>query len=184
MPPHQNYLILDAIDRHRPRNQRELANSCGLSLGKTNSVLRKLLNEGLVKTSDAREDNKKSRKCYVLTTKGIETKAALSGFFIKRRMKEFEDFRKRLLENLLTLQNEGLTSVLVLGSQSVGKLLAHIARGENLDIRIVGTVNDPNIFDLFARESYDSILIAEGPERYRPLLQERQIPEHIVNYIR
>ncbi len=184
MSVEHKYLILDAIDRYHPRNQRELSSFCGLSLGKTNAVLRKLVDEGLVKTSDLREDARKRSKYYSVTSKGSEAKAVLSSYFIKVRMKEFEDFRNRLLENLLTLQNEGVGSILVLGSQSLGNLLAYIARGENLNIRIVGTVNDPGVFDLFERESYDSILIAEGAERYGPLLQEREIPKDIVNYLR
>jgi DNA-binding MarR family transcriptional regulator len=180
----QDYLILDAIDRHRPRNQRELANSCGLSLGKTNYVLRKLLNEGLVKTSALEEDSNKTSKRYFLTPEGTEAKALLSGSFIKVRMKEFEDFRNRLLENLLSLQEEGVDSLLVLGSESVGKLLSHIARRENLVIRIVGTASTSDHFSCFDTESYDRILFAQDQRDCSELLETGIIPEDKVTYLK
>ena len=181
--PEQHYLILDAIQRHRPRNQRELASCCGLSLGKTNSVLRRLLKEGLVKTETSKGDGNTTRKCYLLTTKGIEARSALSTAFIKIRMKEFEDFRNRLLESLLALQKEGIDRLLVLGSQSVGKLLSHIARGENLSIRVVGTASNTDHFNCFDEDAYDRILFAEDSGTFSRLINAGLIPEEKVTYL-
>ena len=180
----KDFLILDAIDRYRPRNQRELANTCGLSLGKTNSVLRKVVNQGLVRTLTSEGDVKKNRKRYFLTSKGREAKAALSSSFIKVRMKEFEDFRNRLLENLLTLQEEGVGNLLVLGSHSVGSLLGHIARRENLAIRVIGTVCTTDHFGCFDANAYDRILLAEDPGSFSKLLNAGLIPQDKVTYLR
>ena len=180
----QHYLILDAIDRYRPRNQRALANFCGLSLGKTNAVIRKLVDQGLVKISASEGSARRRRNSYFLTAKGMEARAELSGFYIKVRMKEFEDFRKRLLENLLTLQEEGVCSLLVLGPQSVGNLLAHIARRENLVIRIVGTASTTDHFDGFDTGEYDRILFAEGHRDFTQLISEGLIPEDKVAYLK
>ncbi len=183
MSPEQNFLILDAIQRHRPRNQRELASCCGLSLGKTNSVLRKLVNEGLVKTEASKGDGK-TRRIYLLTAKGIEAKSALSTSFISIRMKEFEDFRNRLLESLLGLQKEGIDRLLVLGSQSVGKLLSHIARRENLAIRVVGTASTTDHFSCFDEDAYDRILFAEDSSAFSKLINAGLIPEEKITYLR
>jgi len=180
----KDFLILDAIDRYRPRNQRELANTCGLSLGKTNSVLRKVVKQGLVRTLTSEGDVKKNRKRYFLTSKGREAKAALSSSFIKVRMKEFEDFRNRLLENLLTLQEEGVGSLLVLGSHSVGGFLAHIARRENLVIRVIGTASTTDHLSCFDAEAYDRILFAEDSSSLTRLIDAGLVPEDKVTYLK
>lgn len=184
MPPHQNYLILDAIDRYSPRTQRELASFCGLSLGKTNAVLRKLANEGLVETSNLKVDAQKNRKCYFLTPKGKETKTALSSSFIKVRMKQFEDFRNRLLENLLNLQDEGVGNLLVLGSHSVGSLLAHIARREKLVIRVIGTASTTDHLSSFDTKAYDRILFTEDSSVLPRLIDAGLVPEDKVSYLK
>ena len=96
----------------------------------------------------------------------------------------FEDFRNRLLENLLALQEEGVGSLLVLGPQSVGNLLGHIARRENLVIRIIGTASTADHFDGFGTEEYDRILFAEGHRDFSELISRGLIPQDKVAYLR
>ena len=111
--------------------------------------------------SKIKDKSNKNRNVYALTPKGKEDKAQMTTPFLKARLKEFEDFRSRLLENLLGLQDQGVSRLLVLGSRSVGILLEHIARRESLDIRIVGTASTSEHFDCFAIDAYDCILIVE-----------------------
>ena len=99
-------------------------------------------------------------------------------------MKEFEDLRGRLLENLLGLQEQGIRRLLVLGSRSVGNLLEHIARRENLDIQVIGTASTAEHFRCFARDAYESILIAEDPRVLGQLMQRGLIPTEKVTYLR
>ncbi|MGD9036419.1 MAG: winged helix-turn-helix transcriptional regulator, partial [Syntrophobacterales bacterium] len=153
----KDFLILDAIDRYQPSSQRALANLCGMSLGRTNYAVKKLMKEGLVKMSKIKKESSRRRNAYVLTAKGMEDKAQMTTPFLKARMKEFEDFRNRLLENLLDLQDQGIGNLLVLGSRSVGNLLEHIARREHLEIRIIGTASEPDHFSCFATDAYDCI---------------------------
>ncbi len=180
----KDFLILDAIDRYQPSGQRALANLCGMSLGKTNHAVKKLMQKGLIKISKAKKGSSRRRNTYVLTAKGMEDKAQMTTPFLKARMREFEDFRSRLLENLLDLQEQGIGNLLVLGSRSVGNLLEHIARRENLDIRIIGTASEPDHFSCFATDAYDCILIAEDPKAFDNLLQGRLIPAEKVTYLR
>jgi DNA-binding MarR family transcriptional regulator len=180
----KDFQILDAIDRYRPKSQRALANLCGMSLGKTNHAVKKLVDKGLVEISKISDRTSKRKRIYVLTPKGMQDKAQLATPFLKARMKEFEDFRSRLLDNLLDLQDEGITKLLVLGSRPVGILLEHIARRESLTIRIIGTASDPDHFDCFATDAYDCILIAEDPDAFGKLIQGRQIPTEKVTYLK
>lgn len=180
----KDFLILDAIDRYQPPSQRALANLCGMSLGKTNHAVKKLIRKGLVEITRAKERSSRRRNKYVLTAKGMEDKRQMTTPFLKARMREFEDFRGRLLDNLVDLQEKGTKSLLVLGSRSVGNLLEHIARRENLEIRIIGTASEPDHFSCFATDAYDCILIAEDPDVFGKLLQGRLIPAEKVTYLR
>ena len=184
MPLEKEFIVLDAIDRYKPVSQRALANLCGMSLGKTNYAVKKLMEEGLVEISKIKDASNRSRNVYALTPKGMQDKALMTTRFLKARMKEFEDFRSRLLDNLLDLQNEGITSLLVLGSRALGILLEHIARRESLTIRIIGTASDPDHLDCFATDAYDCILIAEDPDVFGKRLEGRLIPSEKVTYLR
>ncbi len=180
----EDFLILDTIDRHQPRTQRELANLCELSLGKVNYVVKKLMREGLVEVSSFKNGGGRRGKLYVLTQQGMEAKTQLSTPFLKARMKEFEDFRNRLLENLLRLQGEGIENLLVVGSRSVGSLLEHITRRENLNIRIIGTASNADHFGCFSTDAYDCILIAEDPNEFSKLIQSLEITADKVTYLK
>ena len=183
MSTEQDFLILDAIDRHKPSSQRELARFSGMSLGKTNYVLKRLVDEGFVKTESCKESTKKSRYLYLLTPKGILTKSLLTVTLAKDRMREFEEFRNLMLKNLKRLQAEGVSRVLVCAPDNVGKFIAHIARRENLNVQAIGTVADPENFDSFERDSYDCILIADDPERFSGLLETSHIPSAQIKYL-
>ena len=180
----KDFLILDAIDRYQPSSQRALANLCGMSLGRTNYAVQQLVEKGLIKISKGKDGSSKNRHAYVLTAQGLQYKGQMSTPFLKARMKDFEDFRNRLLENLLELQAQGIDRLLILGSRSLGKLLEHIARMENLDLRIVGTASEPDHFDCFATDAYDCILIAEDPAVFGKLIQRGLVPEEKVTYLK
>ena len=155
-----------------------------MSLGRTNYAVKRLVEKGLIKISKGRDSQSKNRHAYVLTSQGLQYKGQMSTPFIKARMKDFEDFRSRLLENLLELQDRGIDKLLILGSRSLGKLLEHIARMENLDLRIVGTASEPDHFDCFATDAYDCILIAEDPDAFSKLIQAGRLPSAKVTYLK
>ena len=126
----------------------------------------------------------KGSTVYVLTKGGLEAKAKLVISFVKEKAKEFNGFSNQLLENLLVLQDLGVKRLLVLGSQTVGKLLAHIAKREHLTICVVGTVSEADHFDCFTPDAYDHILIAEDPKAFSQLIHRGLIPEDRVTYLK
>ena len=179
----KDYPVLDAIERHKPSSQRALAELCGISLGKANYILNRLIERGMVKITTRDDVPGKGSNVYVLTKGGLETKAKLVLSFIKEKAKEFNGFSNQLLENLLVLQDLGVKRLLVLGSQTVGKLLAHIAKREHLTICVVGTVSEADHFDCFTPDAYDHILIAEEPDAFSKLIQEGRIPSGKVTFL-
>jgi EPS-associated MarR family transcriptional regulator len=179
----QDFLILDAIDRRQSSSQRSLARHSGMSLGKTNYVLKKLVKKGLVKISNFKVNPSKNQYLYILTPRGIEAKARLTVSFIQARMREFEEVRHRLLDNLLNLQGQGVRSLLVISSSTLAKFIADIARTENLDIQVVGTVSDTDDLGSISPDSYDCVLVADDPDHYNDHLQTHNIPSDKIVYL-
>jgi len=177
----EDFRILDAIHRYRPTSQRNLARHCGMSLGKTNYLVKKLMREGLVVNEIP--DGGGNRSFYLLTSKGIKLKARLAISFIKVCIREFEEFRSRLLENLLRLQDQGKRTLLVLSGESVGKLLGHIARTENLKLRVMACVKHPREFDHLSSDDFDCILMADDPQRFSELFKSQKIAPERVFYL-
>jgi EPS-associated MarR family transcriptional regulator len=71
-------------------NQRELARAMGMSLGKTNYLLRELLDKGWIKVQNFRRSDHKLAYAYLLTPSGIRQKVALTRRFLSRKESEFE----------------------------------------------------------------------------------------------
>ena len=83
----------------QPRvSQRELSASLGMSLGKTNYVLRALLEKGLVKADNFRRSDKKLGYAYLLTPAGVEAKARLTREFLRRKLTEFDDLERTIAD--------------------------------------------------------------------------------------
>jgi DNA-binding PadR family transcriptional regulator len=142
-----------------------------MSLGKANYLLRKLIDQGLVKINSAVGDMNKGRYLYLLTPEGEEAKAQMTVPFINARVHEFEELRKRLLENLLVLHESGARRLLVVGSETLGKLLGQIARAEELELRVVATVSSGDDPRSYPQDEWDSLLVAEDSPTVEPILQ-------------
>jgi EPS-associated MarR family transcriptional regulator len=70
-------------------SQRTLARTLGLSLGKTNFLLRALLEKGLVKVENFRRSDNKLAYLYLLTPSGALAKARLTQTYLQRKEEEY-----------------------------------------------------------------------------------------------
>jgi EPS-associated MarR family transcriptional regulator len=80
-------------------SQRRIADELGISLGKVNYCLQKLIEKGLVKANNFRNSDNKRAYLYLLTPKGIEEKTKVTLRFLKVKLGEYEAL-KRELEDL------------------------------------------------------------------------------------
>ena len=69
--------------------QRELAQQLGISVGGLNYCLKALVEKGWVKMKNFAHSKNKFGYVYVLTPSGIAEKAALTGWFLQRKMNEY-----------------------------------------------------------------------------------------------
>lgn len=88
--------VLHLLESTPNINQRKLAESLGVSLGKTNFCLNALLDKGLVKMENFRTSTRKLNYAYLLTPSGIAEKAALTKRFLKRKMEEYETLKAEI----------------------------------------------------------------------------------------
>ena len=97
-----NRRILGILEEEPEISQRELSRRLDMSLGKTNFVLRALLEKGWLKTRNFKNSKNKWAYAYVLTPEGLLEKSRITARYIKHKMNEH-----RLLEKeLLTLKEQ------------------------------------------------------------------------------
>jgi EPS-associated MarR family transcriptional regulator len=70
-----------AIELNPGLTQRQLADVLGVSLGKAHYCMKTLVYKGLVKMGNFSHHQKKLDYAYLLTPKGIKSKAALTAHF-------------------------------------------------------------------------------------------------------
>ena len=89
--------VLRSINKNPDASQREMAGKLGFSLGKLNYCLKELQNKGFVKIQNFQnKPNKISYLRYVITPKGIAERTKLTIDFMKRKIAEYDELKKRI----------------------------------------------------------------------------------------
>ena len=96
------YKLLRQLSDNPEISQRELAKALGISLGKVNFCLKALVDVGLVKVENFRNNPKKSGYLYLLTPTGIEQKSSITKNFLQRKIDE----HKKLTNEIERLREE------------------------------------------------------------------------------
>ena len=92
--------VLRKIKSKPNSSQRELASELGFSLGKLNYCLKALKEKGLIKIKNFSKDPNKLRYAYILTPKGVATKTKITLNFMKRKMKEYDELKAEIDEDI------------------------------------------------------------------------------------
>jgi len=82
--------MMRLLELNPKMKQRELAAAAGVSLGKTNYCVNALLEKGLIKAINFKNNKRKLAYAYLLTPAGIAEKANLTQRFLKLKMEEYE----------------------------------------------------------------------------------------------
>ena len=88
--------LLRLLEANPDLSQRDLARSLGTSLGKTNYCLNALIDKGLVKVRNFRNNQNKLGYAYLLTPRGIDRKATITMHFLKCKMAEYEMLKSEI----------------------------------------------------------------------------------------
>ncbi len=92
------YKILKMLESNPAISQRELAEQLGISLGKVNFCLKALVNVGLLKVTNFRNNKNKLAYMYLLTPSGIEEKTLITIRFLKHKLQEYELLQREIEE--------------------------------------------------------------------------------------
>ncbi|UZR28708.1 MarR family EPS-associated transcriptional regulator [Methylococcus mesophilus] len=88
--------ILKNLEDSPGISQRVLAERLGISLGKTNYLLKALLEKGFIKAGNFRRSGSKLGYLYLLTPQGIEQKLSLTRAYLARKEAEYEALRAEI----------------------------------------------------------------------------------------
>ena len=83
------YRALKILEQQPDLTQRQLSEALGVSLGKTNYVLKSLIDVGWVKLDNFQKSDNKWGYAYLLTPTGVTEKAAITLRLLKRNKQEF-----------------------------------------------------------------------------------------------
>ena len=100
--------LLRKLESSPESTQRELSLEMGVSLGKVNYCMQKLIEKGLIKITNFKKNPRKMGYAYLLTPRGIEEKSRLTFSFLKRKLIEYEILKKEI--NALKLESEEMTN--------------------------------------------------------------------------
>ncbi len=92
------YRILKILEKNPTASQREIARELGISLGRANYCLKALIDKGLVKVNNFRNNSNKRVYLYLLTPSGMEEKAKVTMRFLKIKLEEYEVLKNELEE--------------------------------------------------------------------------------------
>ena len=92
------YKLLKLLHENPEMNQRQIASTLGLSLGKVNFCLKALVEKGSVKVSNFSKSSNKKAYIYLLTLRGIEEKAKVTFDFLDRKKQEYENLKSEIEE--------------------------------------------------------------------------------------
>jgi EPS-associated MarR family transcriptional regulator len=90
------YRILKLLEGDPDASQRRIADELGISLGRVNYCLNALIDKGLVKVNNFRNNANKRAYLYLLTPKGIDEKARVTLQFLKVKLNEYESLKREL----------------------------------------------------------------------------------------
>jgi EPS-associated MarR family transcriptional regulator len=101
-PSEEILAIIKEIETDPSATQRDLSQKVGISLGKTNYLLKELIKKGFIRVCHFSTHRGRLKKVtYILTTKGFEQKIRLIKHFLKLKELEYANLQRewRILKN-------------------------------------------------------------------------------------
>ena len=102
------YRALKILELQPELTQRQLSEALGVSLGKTNYLLKSLIKVGWVKLDNFQRSDNKWGYAYLLTPMGVAEKAAITLRFLKRKKQEYNDLQSEIAQLQKEVQQQQL----------------------------------------------------------------------------
>jgi EPS-associated MarR family transcriptional regulator len=96
-PADQAHLqVLKLLSEEPELSQRQLAERLGVSVGKTNYLIKSLVEKGHVKVQNFRQTPNKLKYAYLLTPEGLYTKLQLTRNYLARKEQEYNALKSEI----------------------------------------------------------------------------------------
>ena len=92
------YRALKLLEQQPDLTQRQLSEALGVSLGKTNYLLKSLIEVGWVKLDNFQKSDNKWGYAYFLTPLGATEKAAITLRFLNRKKREYDNLQAEIAQ--------------------------------------------------------------------------------------
>src|SRR5258707_12750788 len=129
--------LLEYVGRGGEQSQRRLASELGVALGLDNAYLKRCVNKGLVKVSEAPA----RRYAYYLTPHGFTEKSRLTVEYLSASLSLFRQAKRDCTAVLETARARGFSRIAILGVSDLAEIAAICAL--DTGITIAGVV-DPD----------------------------------------
>lgn len=103
------YKILKRLELNPEISQRGLAQELGISLGKVNYCLKALMQKGLLKVNNFRNNQNKSAYLYLLTPNGVEEKTKVTLRFMQHKLNQYETLKQEIKALQREAERSGLS---------------------------------------------------------------------------
>ena len=174
----KTFQILDALDRVEISTQRQLADNSGISLGQVNYILKSLLDKGMIKVSNFKQNPNKIGYVYLLTPTGIEEKSKLAVKFVLRKLREYEFLRARLTERLIQIEEEGFVRIFFIGPLIVKEFIERIIKETKIGLILAYHLENSSAAITVTKDSFDiALLFDEDINIHEKMLQALELPE-------
>jgi len=152
--PEKEIEILESISRSKSTiRQRDLARIIGLSLGMTNSILKRLTNKGLLQIKKVNNRNIQ----YMVSPAGMEAIARRSYRYFKRTLKNVVAYKEAMDELVQEIKKKGCRRLVLIGKSDLDFIVEHFCDKYRIEYR--------NVHDLSANpqgEDEDFLLYSEN----------------------
>jgi len=154
--------------------QRDLARIIGLSLGMTNSILKRLTNKGLLKIKKVNNRNIQ----YVVSPAGLEAIAHRSYRYFKRTLKNVVSYKEAMDELVQEIKQKGCRRLVLVGKSDLDFIVEHFCDKYRIEYRNVPSITtDPpgadGDFLLYSEKLGYSVSETENTASLRSLFMNR-----------
>ena len=121
--------ILEHIHTSRYVRQRDLAHVVGISLGMTNSILKRLAQKGLI---TIRKINNRTVR-YAVSPAGLDELARRSYRYLRRTIRNVVDYKKAIEDLLAGVRRAGYSRLVLAGRSDLDFVIEHVCGNHALE---------------------------------------------------
>ena len=157
--------------------QRDIAQHTGLSLGMTNSILKRFIDKGWVLMQRLTP----KKVCYVLTAEGMQALAKRTYLYMQHTFKLINQYGQAILDTIEQAKQNGYTKVILCGDCDVDFLLEYACKSEAIPFRKQNEalLNDDEknntAFVIFADQKADAVLQKNQTTLYKILYDKEYV---------